>query len=47
MSKEAEVVEVRGETGGAGVETEGVVAGVLLLLTYQLMLSHKVGLALY
>lgn len=41
------MVEVRGETGGAGVETEGVVAGVLLLLTYQLMLSHKVGLALY
>ena len=47
VSKGAEVVEVRGETGGAEVETEGVVAGVLLLLTLQSMSSHKVGRALY
>ena len=47
MSKEVEVVVARGETGGAGVETEGPVVGVLLLLTLQLMPSHKVGAALY
>lgn len=47
MSKEAEVVVARGETGGAEVETEGAVAGVLLLLILQLTPSHRVGFALY
>ena len=39
------VVVVRGETGGVGVETGGVVAGVLLLLTLQLMPTQKVAFA--
>lgn len=46
VSKEGEVVVVRGETGGAGVETEGAEV-VLLLLTLQPVPSHKVGLASY
>ena len=40
------MVVARGETGGAEVETEGAVAGVLLLLILQLTPSHRVGFAL-
>lgn len=43
MSKEVEVVVVRGATGGAEAETGGAAAVVLLLLTLQPMPSHQVS----